>query len=195
MIRNPRTLIAGLVIVIVVGVYITSSMMMKEPSTHPSSGSENQTGRKSSVPDTQLPKKTVAHLYFVDKGKPYLAAEERVLVSSDDPAQFGKSILEALIAGPEQEFVRTIPQNVELNALYVTPDGHAYVDLSESVSTMHPGGSETELLTLYSIVNSLVLNVPGIEMVKILIDGRESDTLAGHIDLRFPFKANMLMVR
>jgi len=41
----------------------------------------------------------------------------------------------------------------------------------------------------------LILNIPEIDAVKILIDGRDAMTLAGHIDLRFPFKANMLLVR
>jgi len=39
------------------------------------------------------------------------------------------------------------------------------------------------------------LNIPEIHAVKILIGGRESMTLAGHIDLRFPLKANMLLIR
>lgn len=195
MASNPRVLIVGLLVITVVGVYAIFSMMMQKSPTHPPSRTENRLNQESSVADTPLPERTAVHLYFVDKGKSYLAAEERVLVQSDDPAQFGRSILETLIAGPEQGLAPTLPKAVGLNALYITPDGTAYVDLTESVSTMHPGGSETELLTIYSIVNSLVLNVDGIKMVKILIDGRESDTLAGHVDLRLPFNANMLMVR
>jgi hypothetical protein len=39
------------------------------------------------------------------------------------------------------------------------------------------------------------LNIPEIDRVKILIGGGDTMTLAGHIDLRFPFKANMLMIR
>jgi hypothetical protein len=59
----------------------------------------------------------------------------------------------------------------------------------------HPGGIKLELITIYSIVNSLILNIPAIDAVKILIGGREALTLAGHVDLRFPFKANMLLIR
>ena len=52
-----------------------------------------------------------------------------------------------------------------------------------------------ERLSIYSIVNSLILNVSEIQMVKILINGKDALTLAGHIDLRFPLKADMLLIR
>ncbi len=50
-------------------------------------------------------------------------------------------------------------------------------------------------MTIYSMVNSLILNIPEIETVRILVEGKEETTLAGHVDLRFPLRANMLFVR
>jgi hypothetical protein len=50
-------------------------------------------------------------------------------------------------------------------------------------------------LTIYSLVNTLVLNLPEIDRIKILINGREATTLGGHVDLQFPFNANMLLIR
>ena len=47
-----------------------------------------------------------------------------------------------------------------------------------------------ELLTVYTIVNALLTNLPTLQQVQILIDGREADTLAGHVDLRRPLKKN-----
>ena len=47
-----------------------------------------------------------------------------------------------------------------------------------------------ELLTVYTIVNALLTNLPTLQHVQILIDGREADTLAGHVDLRRPLKKN-----
>ena len=147
------------------------------------------------VPGTQQPGKSLVHLYFADKENSFLIAEERVLLRSDDPAEFGKTIIESLIRGPQEELMRTIPAEAALRALYVTQDGTAYVDFTEAVKENHPGGSKSELMTIYSIVNSLILNIPEIDAVKILIGGTESMTLAGHIDLRFPFKADMLLIR
>lgn len=138
---------------------------------------------------------SIVYLYFADKGNTFLIAEERQIVHSKDPVEFGKIIIKALIDGPQKDLMRTVPKETRLRAFFITQEKTAYVDLSEAVRDNHPGGSQTELNTIYSIVNSLVLNIPQIEKVKVLIGGRESETLAGHIDLRFPFKANMLIVR
>jgi spore germination protein GerM len=114
---------------------------------------------------------------------------------SEDLEEVVRAIIEDLIKGPGGNLIRTIPQGTSLNAVYVSHDGTAYVDFSEALRENHPGGSQTELLTVYSIVNSLALNIPQVNRVKILIDGREIMTIAGHIDSRFPFKANMMLLR
>jgi spore germination protein GerM len=146
-------------------------------------------------PELKQSEKSVVHLYFAHKEVAFLASEQRVMVHSEDIIAFGESIIDALIKGPKRDFMRTIPIGTALRAFYVTPDGTAVVDLTQNATDNHPGGSNSEMLTIYSIVNSLVLNIPEVKSVKILIEGRESLTLAGHVDIRFPFKANMLLVR
>ena len=47
-----------------------------------------------------------------------------------------------------------------------------------------------ELLTVYSVVNTLLVNLPTMTEVQILIDGQEADSLAGHVDLRRPLRKN-----
>ncbi|MDY6789783.1 MAG: GerMN domain-containing protein [Thermodesulfobacteriota bacterium] len=138
---------------------------------------------------------TIVHLYFANKENSFLMAEKRVLVQSDNPAQRGKLIIESLIKGPKEGLMRTIPLGSTLRTFFVTKDKTAYADFSPIISEKHPGGCKAEIITIYSIVNSLILNVPEIDTVKILIGGREALTLAGHIDLRFPLKADMLLVR
>jgi spore germination protein GerM len=139
--------------------------------------------------------KALVHLYFADPDNAFLIAEERVLPGAADPATLGRAIVNALIQGPETQLLRTIPEQTELRALYVTSEGIAYVDLSRALQQDHPGGAQTELLTVYAIVNTLVLNATQIASVKVLIEGQESDTLAGHVSLREPLKANMLLIR
>jgi hypothetical protein len=138
---------------------------------------------------------SVVHLYFSDKENSYLIAEEWKLSHSNNPAEFGRAIIEALIQGPREGLMPTVPAGTAVRALYVTPDKVAYVDMTAMLRDAHPGGVQSELMTIYSIVNSLILNISQIDAVSILIDGREAMTLAGHIDLRFPFRANMLLIR
>ena len=156
----------------------------------------------SSEPDTfatsvtaKQPERTIIHLYFANKENSFLIAEKRLLVQPDDTAPMGKLIIESLIKGPKEGLMRTISPDATLRALFVTGDKTAYADFSPVIREKHPGGCKSEIITIYSIVNSLILNIPEIDAVKILIDGRESMTLAGHIDLRFPLKADMLLVR
>jgi spore germination protein GerM len=167
-------------------------IMFMRSATPPAGSQSGEFKRGIHLNSTQT---TPVHLYFSDKENEFLIAEERALTHPDNPVFFARSILEALIKGPQRGLVRTLPEKTGIRAIYVTQEGNCYVDLTGSTADHHPGGIKTELLTVYSIANSLVLNVPEIEAVKILVNGNESATLAGHIDLQVPLKANMLLIR
>jgi hypothetical protein len=147
-------------------------------------------------PDT-LPesKKSTLYLYFADREYVYLMSEPRVLLHPNDPVRLADAIMRALIRGPQKGLIRTLPPETELRAIYLTSERICYIDLSEAVRKNHPGGCRSELLSIYSMVNSLVLNIPEITAVKLLINGNEATTLAGHIDLVYPLHANMLLIR
>jgi spore germination protein GerM len=155
----------------------------------------DQVEQNKKITEMEHSDRSVVHLYFSNKENSFLKAETRDLFHSDNPAEFGKNIVEALIEGPKTGLMRTIPANTTLKAFYITRDGTAYVDMSDTIRDAHPGGVKSELFTIYSMVNSLTLNIPEIDAVKILISGKEAMTLAGHIDVCFPFKANMLLIR
>ncbi|MBU4343827.1 MAG: GerMN domain-containing protein [Desulfobacteraceae bacterium] len=138
---------------------------------------------------------SVVHLYFADRENRFLIAEDRAVSHSDEPADLGIIIIKELIGGPRKGLMQTIPTGTNLRAFYITRDGTAYVDLTREITEEHPGGVKSEILTIYSIVNTLILNIPEINTVKILIGGHESPILTGHIDLRFSFKADMLLIR
>ena len=141
------------------------------------------------------PDRIIVHLYFSDSDNSFLISEERSLPARNRPEALGVLIVEALLEGPKQVLERTIPEGTTLRGFYILKNRTAYVDLSREIQAGHPGGAKSELMTIYSMVNSLILNVPEIESVKILVEGKEETTLAGHVDLRFPLRANMLFVR
>jgi hypothetical protein len=82
--------------------------------------------------------------------------------------------------------VSAIPTGTVLRAIFVTDQGTAFVDLSREVASAHPGGSLNELLTIYTIVQALTTNLPAVTSVQLLVDGKEIDTLAGHVDIKRP---------
>jgi len=63
---------------------------------------------------------------------------------------------------------------------------NAILNFTRAIKVNHPGGSSAEMQTIYSIVNSIVLNYPRIKRVKIIIEGKTQKTLAGHIDISVP---------
>ena len=69
------------------------------------------------------------------------------------------------------------------------------MDLSAEARTRHTGGALDELFTVYAIVNAVTVNLPAISRVQILVDGKEVDTLAGHVDLRHPLEKNLKWVK
>jgi len=60
----------------------------------------------------------------------------------------------------------------------------AVIDTNAGFADSHPSGVLAEELTIASMVSTLNANDPQITRVKILVDGKERDTLAGHADLR-----------
>jgi hypothetical protein len=69
------------------------------------------------------------------------------------------------------------------------------VNLSPEITHRHGGGALDELFTVYAIVNALTVNLPAITRVQILVDGKEVDTIAGHVDLRHPLQKNLKWVQ
>ncbi len=135
------------------------------------------------------------HLYFADRKGNYLQAEERKILAADTISAI-EAIIAALLEGPDDpKLVSTIPAGSHLLHIFVTDDGTAYLDFSSELSRFHPGGITAERLTLYTIVNSLVLNLEQVERVQLLFEGKPASTLSGHLDIRQAKTANLLLVR
>ena len=146
-------------------------------------------------PRPSIEVEAVAQLYFADRSGLLLAAEARVMPRQADACQRAHWLVTELIRGPRHGGLPTLPPESELRALFLTPDETATVDFSDAVRVHHPGGVRSELLTVYAVVNTLILNLPEVSAVKILIEGREVSTLAGHIALEDPLNADMLLIR
>lgn len=136
-------------------------------------------------PEAPTPQITATLFYGSQDGQMLVAVRREVALGADAVAQ-GRTILEAQFEQAPEPYISVIPEGTALRAFYITPRGDAFVDLTAAISTAHPGGSLTELLTVYAIVNAVTANLPDVERVQILVDGQEVDTIAGHVDVRRP---------
>jgi hypothetical protein len=137
-----------------------------------------------------------ATLFFGSPDGQALVAMRRDIPLAETVVEQGRQILAAQLAeSAPSPNVSVIPSGTTLRAFYVTERGDAFVDLSGDVVRGHPGGSLNELLTVYAIVNAVSANLPAARRVQILVDGKEADTIAGHVDLRRPLTRNDSLVR
>ena len=148
-----------------------------------------------SQPPAPPGRKIKAHLFYVTDEGTQLTGVERDVPFGDGPVEQARQIIAAEIAPVAEPLVSPVPAGTTLRALFVTPKGEAYVDLSRELAEAHPGGSLNELLTVYALVDALTVNLPAISAVQVLIDGREVETLAGHVDLRRPLSKNLRWVQ
>lgn len=96
-------------------------------------------------------------------------------------------VIEELINGSEHFHYNPIPEGTQLMSIFLDKRGVVYIDLTEAFVNNHPGGTSGEIMTIYSLVNTITENFSTIKGVKILVMGKEIETLKGHIDARNPF--------
>jgi hypothetical protein len=71
----------------------------------------------------------------------------------------------------------------DIRSVFLVDPGVAVIDLNEAFADTHRSGVLVEELTVASLIHTISSNTPGILKVKILVDGKERETLAGHADL------------
>jgi spore germination protein GerM len=139
--------------------------------------------------------KITATLYFISEDGMWLVGVQREVPFGETVLEQARQIINGQLGGAPGPLASPVPTGTALRTLYLTDRGDAFVDLSVEARTKHTGGALDELFTVYSIVNALTTNLPAVTRVQILIEGKEVDTLAGHVDLRHPLLKNMKWVR
>jgi spore germination protein GerM len=124
-------------------------------------------------------------LYFSSGDGQTLLAESRQITGCELDEDCLSETVRALIAGPSAEMVPILPARTTLRNL--TVDGSLVtVDFSRDLIDAHPGGTQSELLTVYGLTDTLTVNFPHLRQVQILVEGAPVATLKGHVDLRRP---------
>ncbi|MZP28240.1 hypothetical protein GTO91_00695 [Heliobacterium undosum] len=120
-------------------------------------------------------------LYFADAKGQNLVVEKR---SISKTGSIAKAAVNELIKGPviHSGALPTIPTGTRLIDININKEGLCTVNLSKELQKNHQGGSASEALTVYSIVNTLT-QFQAVQKVQLLVEGKKIETLAGHMDV------------
>ena len=140
------------------------------------------------VPRIQLPGSPpeaheVVTLYFADPRWTQLVPEQREIPPQSEAMGKIRVLLEALVAGPVGDAAPVLPKETRLRNLYLGKDGLVVIDFEPDAGELGAGGVSGEILAVFSLVHTLVQNVPGTQSVRILVGGQERETLAGHVKI------------
>ncbi len=138
---------------------------------------------------TQIQKCT---LFFFDTNSLRLAGEERELELSQDVTERLKQTITELLSDSISGLYQTIPKGTLLYEVYVDEQSTAYLDFSHHLKDEHIGGTTSEALTIAAILRTVKINFPEeIRKVQILIEGLETDTIGGHVDISKPLNLSL----
>jgi hypothetical protein len=96
----------------------------------------------------------------------------------------GQELLRSLLAlYLEKSSPHPLALGAEVRSVFLVDPGVAVIDLNAAFADGHRSGVLVEDLTVASLIHTISANTPGILKVRILVDGKERETLAGHADL------------
>jgi len=179
-----------IVVAVIMSIFLLLSIgcdSAQKAQTPASSSSTQQTDDKKAV--QQPEKKTVAQeeniqVYFPNADGTKLIAVSKKIKTGNDKY---KAAMQALLEGTtDKKLTVVMPKNTKLQSVKVDKN-IAYVDFSKEFIKNFTGGSTGEIMLVGSIVDTLT-EYPEIKAVQILVDGKEIDSLSGHMDLSTPLQ-------
>lgn len=137
----------------------------------------------------------LVHLYFPGPDDRLHAEARRLARGLETPGERLRALAQLWLEGPESDrLTRPLPQ-VELLHVDLGTGGRLYADLVPREGGERPRlGSTEEAGALYSLVNTLALNVPEVREVVVLWNGVQPATLGGHLDTGVPLRPRIDLI-
>lgn len=181
----PRHLLIGvtalLIIVISMGIYLRH-MRRRAGEVGPWASASLPV-----APPATGPTETVT-LYVANDAAGVLIARSAQIPLPGGRQQRAEELLRALLRIYQQPgAAHPMAPAADIRSIYLVDPGAAVIDLNGAFADQHRSGVLPEQLTVNSLVETLAINVPGIQRVNILVEGESRDTLAGHADLSQTF--------
>ncbi len=134
-------------------------------------------------------------LYFSDQEAEYLIGEKREIKKREEVEEEVKEVIRELIKGPKGRLLPTCLPRQNCYPSSSKNKGMARANFSKALSKDHPGGRSAEMMTVYSVVNTLIINFPVIKRVQFLVEGKEIESITGHLSLSRPIAPKPDLIR
>jgi hypothetical protein len=132
-------------------------------------------------------------LLFPAADRNALLIEERAVAYDADLARQLEQVVTALATGSRAGHLPALPPGTRVLQVLVDERGTAFVDLSKDAAWTGIGALE-ERLAVYALVDTLSLNFPAVRRVQWLVEDKPVETMAGHVDLSRPLRADMTLI-
>jgi hypothetical protein len=177
----PRHLLIAMAVLLVavLGLSIYALQMRKIVTATPAPSADT---RPLAPPVTGPTERVTLFVAFDDDGS--LRAVSAQIPLPSGRQQRAEELLRALVSlYLDKSSPHVLGSGADVRSVYLIDPGVAVIDLNSAFADTHRSGVLVENLTVASLIHTISANTPGILKVKILVDGHERDTLAGHADL------------
>jgi spore germination protein GerM len=164
----------------------TSITAESTSNTESSSNEDSSTSQETSVTSEETEnnnssnEEVTINVYYADQSGGYLIGEARILAGG---SKYVDAISEMMKEPIDSSLFKLIPESTKINSVTVK-DGMAKVDLSKNFIDDRFVSESTDILLIYSIVNTLT-EFSDVNSVEFYIDGARLDVL-GMLDLQEP---------
>jgi spore germination protein GerM len=130
-------------------------------------------------------------LYVADNDQAGLLKRGVTIALPQEPQARAREILHALVAEYlKSDSPHALGAGSDVIDVLIVSGGTAVVNVNDAFADKHRSGVVVEELTLASIAQTLATNDSAITKLKVVVDGKERETLAGHADLRSLYDVN-----
>ena len=179
MIPRHFVIAVGVLLVAVVGLSVYAWHMRSTAASTPVVSTDS----RPLAPPVAGPSERVT-LYVAHDEDGTLRAESAQIPLPSGRQQRAEELLRALLSlYLEKSSPHVLGAGAEIRSVFLVDPGVAVIDLNSAFADTHRSGVLVEELTVTSLIHTISANTPGVLKVKILVDGQERDTLAGHADL------------
>jgi hypothetical protein len=177
----PRHLVIALVVLLLAALSLTAYAwhMRKTVATNPAPSTDT---RPLAPPVSGPTERVTLFVAYDDDGT--LHAISALIPLPSGRQQRAEELLRALVSlYLDKNSPHVLGSGADIRSVYLVDPGVAVIDLNSAFADTHRSGILVEDLTIASLIHTISANTVGILKVKILVDGKERDTLAGHADL------------